>query len=140
MLKLRKYNKNDGYDLYLILRDAETVKYEMYDVQTLKECELEAGLRSCCDSYKVIELDDMMIGSLYYSNNDCEFGIILNRDYWKCGYGYQASKLFIDTITDNPIYARCYKDNIASRRLLEKLEFKMINENEICDYILERLL
>jgi RimJ/RimL family protein N-acetyltransferase len=55
-------------------------------------------------------------------------GYWLGRDYWGKGIATAAVQLFIRQITIRPLYARVLKDNLASRRVLEKCGFKVIAE------------
>lgn len=75
-------------------------------------------------------------------------GYWLGKDYWGKGIATKAVSLFLEKITTRPLYARVAKDNIGSRRVLEKSGFKIIGNDkgfahargeETEEYILELL-
>lgn len=60
----------------------------------------------------------------------CEFGIQLLKEYWGKGYGVNAGGMAIayafNTLHASKLIAGHHPDNIASKRLLEKLGFTFI--------------
>jgi RimJ/RimL family protein N-acetyltransferase len=54
----------------------------------------------------------------------------LGRAYWGRGAATQALAAFLEVTDERPLYGRCAKDNIGSRRVLEKCGFVCIGENE----------
>lgn len=74
-------------------------------------------------------------------------GYWLGKDYWGKGIATKAVDEFLRDLTVRPVYARVAKDNIASRRVLEKCGFRICGEDkgfanargmEIEEYILIR--
>lgn len=68
-----------------------------------------------------------------------EMGILIgNKNYWGKGIGFQAGKLVIDyafsQLNVRKVWAAVYSNNIASKRMFEKLGFKIegIQKEHIC--------
>jgi RimJ/RimL family protein N-acetyltransferase len=47
----------------------------------------------------------------------------IGKDFWGQGIATRACRMFLDEIRERPLYARAAKDNIGSRRVLEKCGF-----------------
>ena len=59
-----------------------------------------------------------------------EVGYWLGKEYWGRGLATQALGEFLENVnTTRPIHARVAKDNLASRRVLEKCGFRVIGKN-----------
>jgi RimJ/RimL family protein N-acetyltransferase len=52
----------------------------------------------------------------------------LGKEYWGKGIATQALTAFLNEVQTRPLYARVAKDNIASRRVLEKCGFVVTGE------------
>lgn len=50
------------------------------------------------------------------------------QEYWGKGIMTRALQLFLEQTATRPLYARVAKDNIGSRRVLEKCGFRVIGE------------
>ena len=70
----------------------------------------------------------------------------LGPEFWGRGVMTRALTLFLEQIDERPLYARVVKDNIGSRRVLEKCGFRIVGEDsgfanardaEVEEYILE---
>ncbi len=63
-------------------------------------------------------------------NGKAELGYWIGRPYWGKGYGTEAAKLAVEygfkVIGLRKIYAYVYEANEASKRILEKLGFKLV--------------
>jgi RimJ/RimL family protein N-acetyltransferase len=65
----------------------------------------------------------------YLDEGKPEVGYWLGREFWGKGIATQALQEFLDQVnTTRPIYARVAKDNLGSRRVLEKCGFAVIGE------------
>lgn len=131
-LILRAFSERDAEDLYDYLSDPEVIKYEPYDIYTMKDCIAEAKYRSHDPSFLAIVLKESgkVIGNVYLSQiepmkvNTYTIGYVLNRAYHRKGYGSEAVKLLIDDLFKkgaHRIFANCNTKNIASWKLLEKV-------------------
>ncbi|EFH83810.1 GNAT family N-acetyltransferase [Ktedonobacter racemifer] len=54
----------------------------------------------------------------------------LGKSYWGQGIATQALTAFLDIVQVRPIFARVAKDNLASRRVLEKCGFTICGEGK----------
>lgn len=71
-----------------------------------------------------------------------ELGYALNKNYWRRGIMYEVVNAILDYTFSkdiNNIYACCFKDNIASKSLIEKCGFKLECEGEFYSPKLNRL-
>lgn len=57
-----------------------------------------------------------------------EVGYWLGREFWGKGIATAALSQFLQELTIRPLHARVAKDNVASRRVLEKCGFKLERE------------
>lgn len=137
-LTIRPYLFSDCDDLYEILSNKEAVKYELYDTLTYEECKEETMVRAICGEFFAVCLNEKMIGSIYYGNSEygLELGFIFNPSYWHQGYAYESVKAFVDKVKDKKITARCFRENLASSRLLKRIGFVLINDDDIQTYLL----
>lgn len=53
----------------------------------------------------------------------------IGKEYWGQGIATAALRAFLTEVTVRPMYARAAKDNLASRRVLEKCGFAVIGED-----------
>lgn len=80
---------------------------------------------------KTILFEDQVIGSVlsYEENHKPEVSYWLGKKYWGQGLATRAlSKFLVCGNKTRPIYARVAKDNLGSRRVLEKCGFMVIAE------------
>ena len=61
---------------------------------------------------------------------DPAVGYWLGREFWGKGIATRALAAFLEIVTVRPLYARAAKDNIGSRRVLEKCGFAVIGEDK----------
>lgn len=62
--------------------------------------------------------------------DDPEITYWLGREFWGKGIASQAVKLFLEQQKLRPLYGRVAKDNLGSRRVLEKNGFVVIGEDK----------
>ena len=82
---------------------------------------------------KTIVCDGQVVGSIgsYEESGKPEVTYWIGTAYWGQGIATRALKAFLEqTNTTRPIYARVAKDNLGSRRVLEKCGFKVIGESK----------
>lgn len=74
---------------------------------------------------KTILCDGQVVGSIakFLLFGQPEVGYWIDRAYWGRGIATQALTLFLDIITERPLYAAAAKDNLASIRVLQKCGF-----------------
>jgi RimJ/RimL family protein N-acetyltransferase len=81
---------------------------------------------------KTIVCDGQVAGSVssYEDEGKPEVTYWLGKEYWGKGIATWALQAFLaHTNKRRPIYARVAKDNLGSRRVLEKCGFTVINES-----------
>ena len=82
---------------------------------------------------QTIIFNGQVVGSVssYEEEAKPEITYWLGKDYWGKGIATWALKEFLAQKNQiRPIYARVAKDNLGSRRVLEKCGFKIIGESE----------
>lgn len=82
---------------------------------------------------KIIVHDGQVVGSIgsYEESGRREVTYWIGRAYWGQGLATRALTAFLEqTDTTRPIYARVAKDNLGSRRVLEKCGFRIIGESK----------
>lgn len=77
-------------------------------------------------------------GNHYWGENNAELGYWIAEEFWGNNYACEASeKLLIHGFNDlklNKIFASFRKNNLQSKRVLEKLNFKYFDELQNIDY------
>ncbi|PKM69770.1 MAG: GNAT family N-acetyltransferase [Firmicutes bacterium HGW-Firmicutes-19] len=82
---------------------------------------------------KTILVDEQIAGSVlsYEDDGKPEVSYWLGKEYWGKGIGTAALGLFLKVYQlKRPIYARVAKDNLRSRRVLEKCGFEIMSETK----------
>ena len=82
---------------------------------------------------KAIVCDGQVVGSIgsYDESGKPEVTYWIGTPYWGQGIATRALKAFLEQVnTVRPIYARVAKDNLGSRRVLQKCGFKVIGESK----------
>jgi RimJ/RimL family protein N-acetyltransferase len=80
---------------------------------------------------RTIVVDGQTVGHVmtYEEGGRCEVTYWLGKEHWGKGIATQALAAFLaHTNKTRPIHARAAKDNIGSRRVLEKCGFAMVGE------------
>lgn len=72
-----------------------------------------------------VVVDERVAGNIgsWTSDGQRFIGYWLGREYWGRGIATEAMSLFLDRVTDRPLYACLARHNVASRRVLEKCGF-----------------
>lgn len=135
-LLLRRFQANDGADLYDYLSDPETVKYEPYGVYTLDEAKKEAARRSSDPAFWAVCLKETkkMVGNIYFARQEpetfktWELGYVFNSSFSGRGYATEAAKRILkygfEACGAHRIEASCNPQNTRSWRLLERLSLR----------------
>lgn len=82
---------------------------------------------------RTIVCDGRVVGSVssYEESGKPEVTYWIGRAYWGKGIGTRALTAFLEQVnTRRPIYARVARDNLGSRRILEKCGFHVIGETK----------
>jgi RimJ/RimL family protein N-acetyltransferase len=80
---------------------------------------------------RIILADGQVAGSIschaWFGAPEVSYG--LGKAFWGRGIATQALALFLDVVTTRPLHARVVKDNLASRRVLERNGFVICGED-----------
>lgn len=144
-LCLRFLSVHDAEDMYEYARLPEVTRYLLwnehpdliYTRRYLSYLETRYRTGECFDFALVHEGDGKMIGTCGYtridfSNHSAEIGYVLHPAYWNLGLGTEAAAAVIQFgfayLGLHRIEARYMKNNLASRRVMEKcgMEFEGI--------------
>lgn len=144
---IRGLQTTDAKDLYEIFSDFETVKYQQIPpMENMEQAEQtivnfkkgyddKQKIRRCIvdlASNKVLGL--ISLHTFNEANSSACIGFMLNRKYWNNGIMTETAQKLIEYVfesTDlNIIEARVVPQNIGSRKVCEKLNFKEIDFKE----------
>lgn len=138
MIELRKLNEKDYLRFYEYVTDEDIVKQFSfnYNEETCME-RLNSIIECYTKSDKIyvwaITLNDALIGiltinSISYIDKNCSIGGGIIKEYRGMGYAYEAIVKLLDYVFNNLDMHRleltCNVDNIASRRIIEKIGAK----------------
>lgn len=81
---------------------------------------------------KTILLDKAVVGHVlsYVQEGQREISYWIGQSYWGKGIATKALLLYLSLVTERPLFARAAKDNISSKRVLEKCGFSIIGEDK----------
>ena len=155
-LIIRPYVEDDLMESFHLMQDKELFKYKDMDVMTLDE--FKGLFRWLIDSYNVgfdsnfaysfniilketnAHIGWVGLGGLPSDITKKEIFYLIGLKYQNQGYGTEASKAMLEygfnTIDIDEIVAVCTKENIASKRVMEKigLKFRYIQEGLTGEY------
>ena len=81
---------------------------------------------------RTIEVDSEVVGHVASFGRDDKHDVLywIGKEYWGRGIATDALKALLEEDTVRPIYGRVVKDNLASRRVLEKCGFVVCGEEK----------
>ncbi len=131
-LILRKFRETDYDDLFEFLSQLADDEFEGYPGITYENGREHLKYRIGSVEFYAIELktSGKVIGNIYCGKRDFdsrELGYIVNKEYQRKGYAYEAlsaviEKLFSEGV--HRVYAECDPRNICSWSLLDKIGLK----------------
>ena len=146
-LVIREFNENDAEDYYKLSTDIELNKFWGYDyrddykgvppldyfINGVKELIARHEEYPLC-----ITLNGKIIGEVTMHNfdqkNRAEVGVRILPEYQNKGYGSQAIKCLTDYLIDivgvSAVKAKCFLENTPSKKMFEKLGFKLVKKDE----------
>ncbi len=95
---------------------------------------------------KAILFNGTVVGNIvsFDVNNERQVGYWLGKEYWGNGIATVALSLFLDQVSERPLYAYVLTSNLGSVRVLEKCGFrlhrKIINKNSKTGEHIEELI
>lgn len=84
---------------------------------------------------KTILFDGQVAGNIvcWEQSGEREVGYWLGKEFWGKGIATKALSEFLNQVKTRPLVAHVAKQNIASRRVLEKCGFKFVREDKYLD-------
>jgi RimJ/RimL family protein N-acetyltransferase len=67
------------------------------------------------------------------TEGEWEVGYWIGKEYWGKGIATKALLQFLDIVKTRPLFAHVAKNNLGSRRVLEKCGFSLIREDKFMD-------
>lgn len=128
-LIVRRFQLSDKDDLCEYMSQRTAAKFEGYPWFNVNRAQDVIKKRVNDEAFLAIELREAhkVIGNVYLSKkefNTYELGYVLNENYQRHGYGYEACRAAMDFLFSNGvhrIYAETAPENTASVMLMEKL-------------------
>jgi RimJ/RimL family protein N-acetyltransferase len=132
-LVIRRFVRADYKALYAYLSLPEIVRFEPYEVFSLRDCKREAAKRARHPSFWALCLrgTDELIGNLYFSLQDpdtyrtWELGYVLRPDCQGMGYAAEGASRLLEyafaVLRAHRVIARCNPVNTRSWKLMERL-------------------
>lgn len=129
-LCIRRFQAEDGEDLFAYLSDPSVVIFEPYEVYTREQAEEEAKKRATMESFFAVCLKDSkkLIGNVYLQQGEFdtwELGYVFNASYQGKGYATEAARALLTKAFKDwgarRVVAMCSPLNTPSWRLLERL-------------------
>lgn len=65
----------------------------------------------------------------FVQSGEREVGYWIGQEFWGRGIASQSLGLFLEQVTERPLYAHVAKHNLGSRRVLEKCGFRLCGED-----------
>ena len=145
-IKLRRYKLSDANDIYQNVKDKEIVKWtkniphpysKNHAIKFIRQSEYNLKKKKGYNFGIVLKETNRVIGNISFKKTDwknkrAELGYWLGKKYWKKGYMTEAVKLILDygfkKLKLHSVCADVFKENIASKRVLEKSRFKLEGE------------
>ncbi len=131
-LILRQFREADYDDLFEFLSQLEDDEFEGYPGISYENGREHLNYRVGSEEFYAIELMESgkVIGNIYCGNRSFEareVGYIVNKDYQRKGYAYEALSAVIARAFGegvHRVYAQCDPENVSSWKLLEKAGLK----------------
>ena len=147
-LTIEEITKNDGENYRKLYLDDELNKWWGYDYRDdLKESEptaeyflsFQKHLKEIREEYSLaVKKDGVMIGELVLYNfegeKSLEMGFRFFKDFQGKGYAYESAfalkEYAFNTLGASRVRSRCFKQNLPSRKLIERLNLKLSGQND----------
>ena len=136
-LLVREFTSSDLNSVYEYSSDPEVVQYMPFGPNTLLDSIkfLERAIKRQSDENRTdyelaVTMKDTgeLIGGCRInkaSDNEANIGYIYNMKYWGKGYATEVAQALVeygfDTLGVHRVYATCEPENVASKRVLEKV-------------------
>jgi [ribosomal protein S5]-alanine N-acetyltransferase len=153
-LLLREFRADDEQDIHAYASDPEVVRLMIWGPNSPEMTKVYlTGVLKAQEQWPrpdvglAIELksEQRLIGSIELrikddANRAADFGYVLNRRYWGCGYMTEAARAVLDAafrqLGLHRVWATCDTRNRASYRVMEKLGMR--REAHFCKDVMEK--
>lgn len=133
---LRDVKKDDIEDFFKLQRDPDAnymAAFTMEDPNNWEFFSTHWGKVILNDAIikQTIVVNDDVVGNVlcFEQFGEKEISYWIDRKHWGKGIATNALNRFLIDLTTRPLYARAVKDNIGSRRVLEKCGFTITGES-----------
>lgn len=130
---LRPIDDSDLDALFAQMRDPESVWMSAFTAKDPNDREAfdahMSKVRASPDgTMRAVVRGGRLVGSIasFVREGDTEVTYWVDRSVWGQGVASQALALFLDTVSDRPVYARAASDNVGSLRVLQRAGFAII--------------
>ena len=137
-LLLRSFTLEDAVDLQRLVGEFDVASTLTNMPHPYEDGMAEEWIRSCSERFEKDEAlnfaitlitDKDLIGGIALrldpKNENGELGYWIGKPYWNCGYATEAVKAVVaysfEVLKLNRLHAKCFKRNVASERVLEKI-------------------
>lgn len=139
-LNIREFSINDVDLIFDINNDKECIRFNGWDSMSEEKC--KEDIEKWINKYRLFpgtgafcvedRLSKDKIGMAFIVKtkgaDEYEIGFRLRRVHWDKGYAKEISRAFInyakDTLNAQTVIGEVYKDNLRSRNVFQKLNFK----------------
>jgi RimJ/RimL family protein N-acetyltransferase len=139
-LRIRAFVPEDLDALHAIYGDAEAMRWVDGDYSTIAHTAGALGthiVMGARDGFAFWAVDELATGELVGEvgfgrlGDEVEMGWTFRRDRWRRGYAYEASEAALAIRPAQRVIAVIREENTASRRLAEKLGFRLEGPREV---------
>jgi RimJ/RimL family protein N-acetyltransferase len=134
-IELRDVTQEDLPALFAFQADPEAsamAAFPSRDRETFMAHQAEIA-RDPANIQKTILLDGVVVGDIasFDRMGEREVGYWLGREHWGKGIATEALRAFLDVDPHRPLTARVANHNAASLRVLEKVGFTVVDEDDL---------
>lgn len=143
---IRELEEQDAYPIYMYRKLDEVKKYQSWDYYTLQKAQaliqkvkrqkfnMNYGSINYAVDYKNTLIGDIYLMIDYVNSSRVILGYTFSPKYWHQGFAYESVSAMIECLFNQyhkkEIYAYVKEGNIASMRLLIKLNFRLESYDE----------
>jgi len=148
ILIIRELTENDANIIFELYSDKEAMKFRgskplenIEEAITLINKVIENIKTGTEFRYAIIEkLSNELIGTFLITpitSKICMVGCSIGKNYWRLGYGREVMSLmstYLEKLKYEKITGLIKKENIPSIKLVEKMQFKLIEQTEYPEF------
>ncbi|MFV8357349.1 GNAT family N-acetyltransferase [Flavobacterium sp. XS1P32] len=147
-LLIRELSENDVNVIFELYSDKEAMKFrgskpfENIEEAIIMIKKVIENIKSGTEfRYAIIEkMSNELIGTFLITpitSVICMVGCSIGKNYWRLGYGLEVMSLmskYLENLEYEKIIGLIKKENIPSIKLVEKMQFKLIEQNEYPEF------